>query len=70
MGKLADLIIVDQNIMEIDPNQIHETRVLMTMMDGKVWHDVVFGWGDSKDDVVTDAAGLLPSPVPDEKNGH
>ena len=67
VGKLADLIIVDQNIMEIDPNQIHETRVLMTMMDGKVWHDVVFGWGDSKDDVVPDAEGLLPSRGPDEQ---
>ena len=70
VGKLADLIIVDQNIMEIDPKQIHRTRVLMTMMDGKVWHDVVFGWGDSKDDIVPDADGLLPSPVPDEHRGH
>jgi predicted amidohydrolase YtcJ len=70
VGKLADLIVVDQNIMEIDPKQIHRTRVLMTMMDGKVWHDVVFGWGDSKDDIVPDADGLLPSPVPDEHRGH
>jgi hypothetical protein len=70
VGKLADLIIVDRNIMEIDPGQIHETQVLMTMMDGKVWHDVAFGWGDSKDDVVTDAEGLLPCPVPDAKECH
>jgi predicted amidohydrolase YtcJ len=49
VGKLADLIVVDQNIMEIDPSEIHQTRVLMTMMDGKVWHDLVFGWGNSKD---------------------
>ena len=66
VGKLADLIVVDQNIMEVDPNLIHQTRVLMTMMDGKVWHDVVFGWGDSTDDVMPDVEGLLPSPVPDE----
>ena len=66
VGKLADLIVVDQNIMEIDPEKIHETRVLMTMMDGKLWHDVVFGWGDSTDDIVPDVEGLLPSPVPDE----
>jgi predicted amidohydrolase YtcJ len=65
VGKLADLIVVDQNIMEIDPNEIHQTRVLMTMMDGKVWHDLVFGWGDSEDDSVPDVEGLLPSPVPD-----
>jgi hypothetical protein len=37
----------------------------MTMMDGKVWHDLVFGWGDSEDDSVPDVEGLLPSPVPD-----
>jgi predicted amidohydrolase YtcJ len=66
VGKLADLIVIDQNIMEIDPNEIHRTRVLMTMMDGKVWHDLVFGWGDSKDDLMPDLEGLLPGPVPDE----
>ena len=70
VGKLADLIVVNQNIMEIEPNQIHQTQVLMTMMDGKVWHDVVFGWGDSKDDVVPDVDGLLPSPVPDGVLSH
>jgi predicted amidohydrolase YtcJ len=70
VGKLADLIVVDQNIMEIDPGQIHETRVLMTMMDGKVWHDIVFGWGDSKDDVLPAAEGLLPSPLPDQHQSH
>jgi predicted amidohydrolase YtcJ len=66
VGKLADLIVVDQNIMEIDPNQIHQTRVLMTMMDGKVWHDVVFGWGDSKDDEVPNTEGILPGDAPYE----
>ena len=54
IGKMADLIVVDQNILEIPSDQIHKTRVLMTMMDGKVWHDIIFGWGDSKDDVVPD----------------
>ena len=66
VGKLADLIVIDQNIMEIDPNDIHNTQVLMTMMDGKVWHDRVFGWGDSKDDPLPDAEGLLPNPVPEK----
>jgi predicted amidohydrolase YtcJ len=47
--KLADLIVLDQNVVEIDPKQIHKTKVLMTMMDGKVRHDVLFGWGDSVD---------------------
>ena len=31
-GKLADLIVLDQNIVEIEPNQIHKTKVLMTMI--------------------------------------
>ena len=33
-----DLIVLDQNVVEIDPKQIHKTKVLMTMMDGKVRH--------------------------------
>lgn len=65
VGKLADLIVVDQNIMEIDLKRIHEARVLMTMMDGIIWHDVAFRWGDSMDDVMPDLEGLLPGPVPD-----
>ncbi len=48
-GKLADLIVLDQNVVEIDPKRIHKTKVLMTMMDGKVRHDVLFGWGDKFD---------------------
>ena len=48
-GKLADLIILDQNIVEGNPKDIHKTKVLMTMMGGKVWHDLLFGWGDSHD---------------------
>lgn len=35
-GKLADLIIVSQNLFEIDPHKISETRVLVTMVGGRV----------------------------------
>ena len=49
VGKLADLVILDQNIVEGDPKDIHKTKVLLTMMDGRVWHDFLFGWGDSDD---------------------
>lgn len=35
-GKRADLIVLDRNILEIDPHDIHRTNVTMTMMDGKV----------------------------------
>ena len=34
-GKLADLIIVDQNVFEIDPLKIGKTQVVLTMVGGK-----------------------------------
>ena len=37
-GKLADLIVVDQNLLEVDTYRIHETKVLMTMVNGRVVH--------------------------------
>lgn len=35
-GKLADLIIVSQNIFDIDPHRLAETKVLTTMVGGRV----------------------------------
>ena len=35
-GKLADIIIVSQDIFEIDPHQLAETKVLTTMVGGRV----------------------------------
>src|ERR1700730_152499 len=35
-GKLADLIIVSQNVFEIDPHKIAETKVLTTIVGGRV----------------------------------
>ena len=49
VGKRADLIVLDRNIVEIPHNKIHETQVMMTMMDGKMQHDFLFDWGDSVD---------------------
>jgi len=34
-GKLADVIIISQDLFKIEPNQIGETKVLMTMVGGK-----------------------------------
>ena len=34
VGKLADLIVLDQNLFEIDPKQISETKVLLTLFGG------------------------------------
>ena len=47
VGKKADLIVLSQNLFEIDPEEIPRTRVLATMFDGRVVHDVVYELGDS-----------------------
>ena len=36
VGKRADLIIIDRDIFELTPDEIWDTRVLTTMMNGKV----------------------------------
>jgi predicted amidohydrolase YtcJ len=38
-GKVADLIIVSQNIFEIEPHQIDKTQVLTTMVGGRVVYE-------------------------------
>ena len=40
VGKLADVIVLEKNLFEIAPHEIHKTKVLMTVMNGKVRHDV------------------------------
>jgi predicted amidohydrolase YtcJ len=38
-GKLADLCVLSQNIIEIDPSRYLDTKVIMTVFDGKVVFD-------------------------------
>lgn len=40
VGKMADLIVLDANIFEIDPHDIHRTTVTLTMMNGQIRHEV------------------------------
>ena len=40
VGKRADLIVLDSNIFEVDPHDIHRTQVTMTMMNGQVRHQL------------------------------
>lgn len=40
VGKLADMIVLDKNILEVDPHDIHQARVTMTMMNGEIRHQV------------------------------
>lgn len=39
-GKLADLIVLDQNILTVEPHDIHRAKVTMTMMNGQIRHEV------------------------------
>ena len=36
MGKLADVILISQDLFKIPPNQIGKTKVLITMVGGKI----------------------------------
>ncbi len=38
-GKLADLVVLERNLFEIAPKDIHSTKVAMTVMNGKVTHE-------------------------------
>jgi len=38
-GKMADLVIVSQNVFEVDPHKIGETKVVLTMVGGRVVYD-------------------------------
>lgn len=40
VGKLADLIVLDRNILEGDPHDIHKATVTMTMMNGQIRHEI------------------------------
>jgi len=44
VGKLADVIIVSQDLFKIAPNEISETEVLMTMVEGKAVYQA-HSWG-------------------------
>ena len=35
-GKLADIAVLDRNLFKIDPEEIPDTCVVMTIMDGKI----------------------------------
>jgi len=38
-GKLADMIVLSENILETSPERLLETKVLMTIFDGEIVHD-------------------------------
>ncbi len=43
VGKAADLIVLDRNLFEVPPEQIHRAKVLWTLLEGReVWRDPSF----------------------------
>ncbi len=52
VGKRADLIVIDRNLFDISPEEIAETRVLSTMMNGRVVHNDAVGWDAQSDDLI------------------
>ncbi len=48
VGKRADLVVIDRDLLQSTPEQIAEARVLSTMMNGKVVFNDAVGWGDRK----------------------
>ncbi|ODQ95220.1 hypothetical protein BHQ17_06200 [Mycolicibacterium holsaticum] len=39
VGKLADMIVLDRNLLEIEPGDISQAKVSMTMMNGQIRHE-------------------------------
>ena len=44
-GKLADMCILDRNILAIEPREIPQARVLATLVGGRAVHESEEGWG-------------------------
>ena len=42
-GKVADLAVLDQNLFDIDPEDVSETRVLLTLFGGEAVHGTLAG---------------------------
>lgn len=40
-GKLADLIVIEKNLFRQDPSDLHNNRVLLTVMNGTIVHDIM-----------------------------
>lgn len=41
VGKKADLVFLEKDLFKVSPDKIHSTRVVQTMMDGKVTHSLL-----------------------------
>ena len=57
VGKRADLIVIDRNLFESTPDEIAETNVLLTMMNGKIVHEEALDWSDPEPAIEFDMCG-------------
>ncbi len=57
VGKRADLVVLDQNLLEIDSASIHKTNVLLTMLNGEVVHEEAIDWDAGEEPLVYDILG-------------
>ena len=46
-GKRADLVVLDKNIYEIDPLDIHTARAALTVFNGRIVHQIQHPQGES-----------------------
>jgi predicted amidohydrolase YtcJ len=45
IGKAADLVVLERNLFEVDPLKLHQTRVMLTLLEGEiVYRDPGFAW--------------------------
>jgi predicted amidohydrolase YtcJ len=48
-GKLADLVLLDRDLYQLDPANLDQARVLLTVMDGRVVFETPgVKWGDAR----------------------
>ncbi len=45
-GKLADIIVLDQDLVEVDPERIMETKVMQTWLGGQLVYEFDAGQGE------------------------
>lgn len=57
VGKRADLIVIDRDIFALTPDEIWDTNVLLTMMNGRVVHEEAVDWSP---EAGTEYVGLDP----------
>ena len=59
VGKYADVAVLDGNPFEVEPAQIKDIDVLMTMMDGRFTYR-----GDGDEEVSDKEIGVVPGEIP------